>query len=309
MRAQARAEARQSATVERVSEVAHIEEAVTRLAREGRAAFVGRATRLRVDHSTAAVCGFTQSAWHREDDERPRNTDNVLVANAVVGSREALVLAVAHGNYKDEGCYLASATAVCELQDELAEPLLSEADIVPALRRAFLRAGERIVRLERTERPSHPLGTAVGARRNLKGIGASLLAIVVVSGFAWVAHVGENRGLLVRDGRAGQLVLPHTLANAPAYRAGRVSEFAGADDVVLRVLGCGQEIMPQDVLRTPVSPGARLILGNAGLGAFHADADLAWWIGDAQEVVERFARASIERCPHLPPTLLVADLR
>jgi hypothetical protein len=95
-----------------VNDVTRVEEMTARLAQGGRAAFVARPTRLHAVETAAEVWGFTQSAWQRGDEaDKYTNTDNVLVCTAVVGPSRSLALAVAHGNYKDEGCYLASATA------------------------------------------------------------------------------------------------------------------------------------------------------------------------------------------------------
>ena len=281
-----------------------MEEAAAGLAQAGHVAFVSRATELYAKLPSADVHGFTQPAWLGGPEANPVNTDNMLVLGTAVGVDDALVLAVAHGNYKDAGCYLASAIAVCELHAELVKPLLAQADVAPALRRAFLKCNERITHLERLELGRRRLATAVGPRKNLRGIGASVLAIVVASGFAWIAHVGENRALIVRDGGARQLVVPHTLAYAPEERSSRNSS---ADDIVLRVLGCGQETLHLDVLRAPVSCGDRLIIGNAGVGAMLDESTMDWRAGAPQAVVRRFVQKSLEKLPHLPPTLLVAD--
>jgi protein phosphatase len=290
-----------------VNAVETVEDAIEHLAREGHAAFTARPTTLCGTSPFAEVHGFTRSAWMFR--EGAPNTDNVLVSEVTVGSRKGLALAVAHGNYKDPGCYLASATAVCELVTELSESLLSEADVAPALRRGFLRACDSITRLEALPLPQ-ALATTAGERRNLRGIGTSLTAVVVASEHAWTAHVGENRALLVSDGRVRQLVAPHTLAYAPGQVSRPDPAIHPSNEIVLNVLGAGWDRTARiDVVRAPVARGDRLILGNAGIGFFLTNpSGRDWWSGDARVVVERYVAASAELAPHVPPTLVVADL-
>ena len=147
----------------------------------------------------------------------------------------------------------------------------------------------------------------MGWRTNMQGIGASDLALVVVSDFLWIGHVGENRALLVREGRARHLVVPHTLGFQKGYRAAlrEDPDLAMHAEAVTHVLGCGHEHI--DVVRAPVSKGERVILGNPGLQLL-SEGD---WMLDqlgAAELVERFVRESRQKRPELPASILVADL-
>jgi serine/threonine protein phosphatase PrpC len=214
------------------------------------------------------------------------------------------VVVIAHGNYKDQGCSFASAAAVCEAQAALAPSILAMADVAPALRRALLNADERIRDLA-TLPVEPPLQTYVGPRRTLLGIGASVLAAVITRDFVSIAHVGENRAVVVRDGRPRRLVVPHTMEYAPDARSFAESHGMDPSNVVIQVVGFGA--MSIDVVRAPVASGDRLVFGNPGLGPL-LDEPAERWLAPPQTFVERFAREAEERAKGLPPTVVVVDL-
>jgi hypothetical protein len=109
----------------------------------------------------------------------------------------------------------------------------------------------------------------------------------------------------------GQLVAPHTLAYAPGQLSRPDPAIHPPNEIVLNVLMAGCDRTAKiDLVRAPVARGDRLIIGNAGIGFFLTNPAAGdWWSGEAQVIVERYVAASAERAPHLPPTLLVADLR
>ncbi|MGH7733319.1 MAG: hypothetical protein ACREOE_06355 [Gemmatimonadales bacterium] len=74
---------------------------------------------------------------------------------------DALVVAVAHGNYKDSGCALAAAAPMSEVHAELSEPMPALADVGPALRRALLASDASIDRLSRAAIGDRQTGRAL----------------------------------------------------------------------------------------------------------------------------------------------------
>jgi serine/threonine protein phosphatase PrpC len=290
-----------------VDEVARIEAEVAELVLLGKAAPL----------VMPGVAGVASSSGRALASSRPRgpsgseaslNTDNVLVTATTVATEDALVLAIAHGNYKDLGCAFASGVAVCELHRELTKPLLAEADVPPALRRAMLNANARIFDLGRTSVGQRQVGTVLGPRRDLRGVGASVLAAVVTRREIVIAHSGENRALVVRDGQARDLVVPHTLWWAQG-REGRArmdaDEAAFAEDVVVRAVGLADGISV-DVVRSPCSPGDRFVFGNGGLRTVLRDPPT--WGGDTETLVDELVRRLEVRAAWVPPSVIVADL-
>ena len=278
------------------------------LARRGNAAPLSRPGRASVALSSLGACAFTRPRGE-VGSEALLNTDSFLVEATSVANEGALVLALAHGNYKDIGCAFASAVAVCEVHAELAKPLLGPADVPPALRRALLNANTRILGLARSDVSGRRIGTVAGVRKDLRGIGASVLAAVVTRRETVIAHVGENRALLLRDGRLRELVVPHTLWFLQGHeRRARMDtdEAAVAQDVALQALGLSDTIAI-DVLRSPGAPGDRLVIGNGGFRAVLEESALPWG-AHPDALLDELVRVSAERAGWVPPTVIVADV-
>jgi serine/threonine protein phosphatase PrpC len=291
-----------------VDEIARIEAEVAELVSQGKAAPLTRPGGARVASSSGRAVGSTRPRGEAGC-EASLNTDNVLVTATTVANDEALILAIAHGNYKDLGCAFASGVAVWELHRELTKPLLGLADVPPVLRRAMLNTNARIFSLADTGVGGRRVGTVVGTRKDLRGIGASVLAAVVTRSEIVIAHIGENRALLVRDGQARDLVVPHTLWWAQGHgRRARMNaeEAASAEDIVLRGVGLTEKISI-DVVRSPRSPGDRFVIGNGGLRMVLRDPAPTWG-GDTEALVDELVRGIEARAAWVPPSVIVADL-
>jgi hypothetical protein len=293
---------------EKPDPVAALEAQGADLARAGRIASPKGRTTIRTRAGGAWVSAVTQPAFHddSEGSDSTWNADNLLVAPTTIADRPSVVLAVAEGNYKDDASYLSTMAAVCEVHAELTRPLASGADVGPALQRALLAADARIEELTSAPIGERRLVAPSTVRRSLKGIGASVVAAVAGAGFVWVAQAGENRAIVVRNGRAKRLVVPHTLAYHPGYRGSAVvTEDPWLGEVVLNILGLGG---PRriDVTRMPLEKGDRLVLGNPSLAILERPHG-GPLDGDRSALVDRFLREARNEKGHLPATLLVAD--
>lgn len=279
-----------------------LEEELDQLVRQGRAAPLAGDVALSVSIASWNACATTRATFWR-----PTNVDNVFLGSTRVGGEDALVLSVAHGNYKDEGCAYASAAAVVAIATELDGPLLSDADISPALQRAILGANDRIREISRAPLPaSSRFRTAFSdrPRSDLRSIGASVLVVLATSTHAWLAHVGENHAILQSPlGAPKMLVLPHTLGNDPTFRAqARLDPeiMALHGDVPIQVLGLGATPR-MDVSRVPVAQGDVLLVGNASLGLL----DPVYATAPAT-TASRIADAMAEKHSYAPATIIVA---
>ncbi len=273
------------------------------LARDGRAASLGCEASL-----SGRAPGWDRAALTRPafwDSPGVVNVDNALVTATRVNDEAAIVLAIAHGNYKDEGCAYASAAAVSAFAEELQKPLLADADVAPAIRRAILGADERIEHIANGPmREGSQVDTAFGRRHSLRGIGASAMVLVATRAHVWLGHVGENRAFLIaRGGVAKELALAHTLGNDAAYRV-RAEHETDLRDVVLQVLGCGGESGVRiDVTRVAVSAGDCLVIGNASLERVDRHAPEG-----AAAMCTRLADAMIAKRRDVPASVAVAHL-
>jgi serine/threonine protein phosphatase PrpC len=103
--------------------------------------------------------------------------------------------------------------------------------------------------------------------RDLRGMGTTITAVIVEDTKAHVAHVGDSRAYLLRDGTLQQLTEDHTLVQR-MVREGRLSEDEAARhpqrSVLTRALGVDEEI-PVDELSLDVHPGDRLLICTDGL--------------------------------------------
>jgi PPM family protein phosphatase len=127
--------------------------------------------------------------------ERPHNED---ACGAHVESGGHVVVAVADGVSGNEGGEIASRTAIDETLREYRE---SPATWGPAKRlyRAAQRANIEI----------HDRALVV---TELRGMSTTLTAVAIDVGTAYVAHVGDSRLYLIRDGRIVQKTKDHTVA-------------------------------------------------------------------------------------------------
>lgn len=140
------------------------------------------------------------AAWSHGGGFFHRSTDNIVLRSFRAGADRGLLLAICAGNYKDEACCFASAAAACAFVEAFEGALISEADVVPALRSAMLGAHEGIVDLSGEPIGDLRLGTTVGGRTSLKGLGAMVTAVAAVAGRLWVVHIGDCRAYLIVKG-------------------------------------------------------------------------------------------------------------
>jgi serine/threonine protein phosphatase PrpC len=105
------------------------------------------------------------------------------------------------------------------------------------------------------------------ADRDLRGMGTTLTAILASDGKAHVAHVGDSRAYLLRDGKLQQLTEDHTLVQR-MVREGRLTEEEAHHhpqrSIVTRALGVDENI-PIDELTLDLKQGDRLLLCTDGL--------------------------------------------
>ncbi len=109
---------------------------------------------------------------------------------------------------------------------------------------------------------------AAGADPELSGMGTTaVLLLLTPSDEAWVAHVGDSRAYLLRDGVLRRLTEDHTVVAAMIQRG--VLDPAAAEshprrNELVRCVGFRSETVPE-VTRVEVLPGDRFLLCSDGL--------------------------------------------
>lgn len=107
-----------------------------------------------------------------------------------------------------------------------------------------------------------------GQRENGRsGMGSTIVAALVEGNALAIAHVGDSRIYLVRDGEIQQLTQDHSLV-AEQVRLGYITreqaEKSEMQNVILRALGAEEEVQP-DVEELPAVPGDLLLMTSDGL--------------------------------------------
>ncbi len=129
-----------------------------------------------------------------------------------------------------------------------------EGPVATALRQAARTAGAAIFDVAQREARLH-------------GMGTTLTAILLRGDKAYIAHVGDSRAYLFRDGKAQQVTEDHSWI-AEQVRAGLLSEDEAKDSrfrhIITRSVGFEREVQV-DLLQIPITPGDCFVLCSDGL--------------------------------------------
>lgn len=131
--------------------------------------------------------------------------------------------------------------------------------------------------LKRAIRSAHgELLAAAMKNPTLAGMGTTLVAMMVGNGVASVAHVGDSRAYLWRNGELSRLTRDHSWVNEQVA-AGHLSEAQARShplkSVVTRALG-GESDFEADVLEMGMELGDRYLICSDGLTTMLADDDI-----------------------------------
>lgn len=208
-------------------------------------------------------------AWGRTDagPKRSHNEDAFLVSD------EPALLAVADGMGGHVGGARASRLAVDVLLGELRAqrldgPVSYDGDVEPvplvALREAARAAGRAIY-------------DAAQSDAAVRGMGTTLTALLVVEGRGFLAHVGDSRAYVFRDGSLQQVSEDHSWVQEQ-HKAGwmtfdetRTSKFR---HVITRSVGYEREVKV-DATTFPVHMGDAFLLSTDGLTTVVRDDEIA----------------------------------
>jgi protein phosphatase len=173
---------------------------------------------------------------------RDRNEDAVLVKDRL------FVIADGMGGHR--GGDVASSMAVDALADLNLPDQSPMARLVEEIRnvnRAVLKRGS--------------------AEQALRGMGTTLTAIFIEDGTAYLAHVGDSRAYLLRDGALQQLTEDHTLVQR-MVREGKITaeqaDHHPQRNILTRAVGVDDELRPEE-LTMDIHPGDRFVLCSDGL--------------------------------------------
>jgi serine/threonine protein phosphatase PrpC len=144
------------------------------------------------------------------------------------------------------------------------------------------------------------------------GMGTTAVALLVENGNAFVAHVGDSRAYLLRDGRCDQLTEDHSLVNEK-LKAGLITEEEAKNhrmrNVITRSLGY-QEDVEIDVQVRGIRRGDVFMLCSDGLSGYFDAAEIGQVLGAAgpQDAARRLVELACERGGEDNITCVVAKM-
>ena len=122
--------------------------------------------------------------------------------------------------------------------------------------------------LESMQSANEKLTNTVREYPYLAGMGTTMDALIFTPGQANIAHIGDSRVYLLRDGVMNQITKDHTFVQT-LVDAGRISEeealYHPRRNVLMRVLGDASDEPQFDVYPVNVLPGDRFLLCSDGL--------------------------------------------
>ncbi|MFY9588503.1 MAG: Stp1/IreP family PP2C-type Ser/Thr phosphatase [Actinomycetota bacterium] len=137
----------------------------------------------------------------------------------------------------------------------------------------------------------------------VRGMGTTLTAIAVSDGSAHLAHVGDSRCYLVREGAFSQLSSDHTLV-ARMVQEGKLTpeqaEVHPQRSILTRALGAEPEV-DVDSLEITLVPGDRLLLCSDGLSSVIGEERIRELLADAPDLDQGCRRLIDEANAHGGP--------
>ncbi len=191
--------------------------------------------------------------------KRAHNEDNFLVAENLG------LFAVADGMGGHQAGEMGQSLGDRKLRDQVRVPTraATRAENLASFTRAMMTVGADIF-------------DAAQADPDLEGMGTTLTALWVQGRRAYIAHVGDSRAYLYRDGKVQQLTFDHSWV-AEQVRAGFLTEQEARESrfrhIITRSVGFERDVQVDGIV-TPVRVGDCLILCSDGLSNFVEEADL-----------------------------------
>ncbi len=192
--------------------------------------------------------------------KRQHNEDSYLVAPQIS------LFAVADGMGGHRAGEKASRMAVERLRDALVPPKRSAGkdEVLAHLQKAMYITGAAIF-------------DAAQSDPDLAGMGTTLTSVLVHSQRAYVAHVGDSRCYLFRDGKISQITTDHSWV-AEQVKAGLLTEQEARESrfrhIITRSVGFEREVQVDGTV-CPIQSGDCLILCSDGLSNYLEEDDFA----------------------------------
>src|SRR5262245_43248769 len=205
---------------------------------------------------------------------RDHNEDNFLV------DKKLSLFVVADGMGGHAAGEVASALAVRIIHEELKK----EREVIEAAQ-TKTRADRQILNLLElaVQKACARIHEEAKADATKRGMGTTLSALLIAGSHGYIAHVGDSRIYLLRDGRIQQVTEDHTVFNELIKR-GKLSreqiEKVAQKNAITRAVGVYERV-EVDTLTIEVLPGDQFLLASDGLhGYINHTAELEPYLGE-----------------------------
>ncbi|GAA1949351.1 PP2C family protein-serine/threonine phosphatase [Microbacterium aquimaris] len=190
------------------------------------------------------------------------HTGKVRSNNQDSGYAGSNLFVVADGMGGHAGGDVASALVIHRLEHLDDDPFASPTVAERALRDAIADSATELI-------------DTVGRRPELAGMGTTVSALLMVDDLAVIAHIGDSRIYLYRDGSLTQITTDHTFVQR-LVDSGRITpeeaRYHPRRSVLMRVLGDMDPDPELDTFIMPTQPGDRWLLCSDGLSGVVDDA-------------------------------------
>jgi PPM family protein phosphatase len=194
---------------------------------------------------------------------RDHNEDNFLV------DKKLSLFVVADGMGGHAAGEVASALAVRIMHEELKKEAAAIEEAAPLMRGTK----QILVLLEQAvQKACARIHEEAKADVNKRGMGTTLSALMIAGAHGFIAHVGDSRIYLLRDGRIQQVTEDHTVYNELVKR-GKLTkdqiEKVAQKNAITRAVGVYERV-EVDTLFIEVLPGDQFLLASDGLHGYIA---------------------------------------
>jgi PPM family protein phosphatase len=156
--------------------------------------------------------------------------------------------------------------------------------------------------------------TAADRRPDRKGMGTTVVSVLVGSTSFAVAHVGDSRAYLYRGGKLKQITRDHSLVAEQVAKGLMTEEQAEASDiknVLTRAVGIGPQV-EVDADEYPLKPEDVLILCSDGLCRMAPDGEIAAalsGLNNPSEMCHNLVRLAVDRGGRDNVTVIVGKMQ
>jgi protein phosphatase len=137
---------------------------------------------------------------------------------------------------------------------------------------------------------------SVQSRAECRGMGTTLIALLLLQERAVIGHVGDSRAYLFRDGRLRLLTSDHSLVNEQVKQGRLTVEEAWRHpmrNIVTRVLGNQPEV-EVDLVEEPVRDGDVFLLCSDGLNGMLSDGQIEQTLRERRQSPLELCRALVD---------------